>query len=76
MLDITQFISNVQINVIDRVIEIEGSHDTMKDKLGQISRWMKRKYKIPPDVKLDTLTTLIRNNETLILNAERNLVRT
>lgn len=64
----------MQINVVGSDIEVEANHEMVEDKLGEISRWMKRKYKVPPDVKMDTVTNQLREKGSLVINAERDLV--
>lgn len=54
-------------------IVVEGSQKPMQDKLGLVTRWMKRVYKIPPDVQLNTLE-YTEQKAFLVLTAKRNLV--
>lgn len=75
MLDVDQFnLEHLRVEVVGNFIEVEGQQEMINDKLGSISRWMKRKYKVPPDVKLDTVNSVMRNKVTIAINAERNLV--
>lgn len=74
ILDVGQFGQDLKIDVVGSQIEVEANHEMVPDKLGEASRWMKRKYKVPPDVKLDTVTSQLKAKGSLIINAERNLV--
>ena len=74
-LDVDQFnADSLRVEVVGKYIEVEGQHNLITDKLGMITRWMRRKYKVPPDVKLDTITHLLDKKGIIIINAERNLV--
>ncbi|KAK7603013.1 hypothetical protein V9T40_003012 [Parthenolecanium corni] len=73
ILDVGQFGQDLKIDVVGSQIEVEANHEMVPDKLGEASRWMKRKYKVPPDVKLDTVTSQLKAKGSLIINAERDL---
>lgn len=64
----------LRIEVVGQNIEVEGQHNMVNDRLGMISKWMRRKYKIPPDVKLDTVTHQMDKKGIIIISAERDLV--
>ncbi|XP_065216733.1 alpha-crystallin B chain-like [Planococcus citri] len=73
-LDVDQFNPDtLRVEVVGKNIEVEGQHNMVSDKLGMISRWMRRKYKVPPDVKLDSITHLMDKKSIVVINAERDL---
>lgn len=56
-LDVSQFPhENVVVKLVGDQIVIEAQHPTIVDHLGRISREFVRKYKTPPDLKLETIT--------------------
>lgn len=56
-LDVSQFDhENVVVKLVGDKIVIEAQHPNTEDFLGRISRELVRKYKTPPDLKLNTIT--------------------
>lgn len=55
-LDVSQFAyENIAVKTLGNIIIVECRHDFIEDRLGQIMRRCTRKYKTPPDVKLNTI---------------------
>ncbi|KAK7605180.1 hypothetical protein V9T40_007038 [Parthenolecanium corni] len=70
-LDVSQFAhDDVVVKLAGDKIVIEAQHPTMSDYLGRISRELVRKYKTPPDLKLNTITGKYKRGF-LILWADR-----
>lgn len=73
ILDVTQFApENIVVNIVGDVIVIEAHQPLMDDYLGRAKRQLVRKYKTPPDLKLNTVTGRYKGGF-LTLHGERNL---
>lgn len=56
-LDVSQFShENVVVKLVGDKIVVEAQHPTTEDYLGRINRELVRKYKTPPDLKLNSIT--------------------
>lgn len=71
-LDVQQFKPNeIKVKVVDDYVVVEGKHEEREDKHGYISREFRRKYRLPPNVKADAITSNLSSDGLLSIQCPK-----
>lgn len=71
-LDCQQFKpEDIKVKVSDDYVAIEGKHEERKDEHGYVSREFSRKYKLPPNVKAEAITSTMSSDGLLSIVAPK-----
>jgi crystallin alpha B len=71
-MDVQQFApEELNVKMVDKFVIVEAKHEERPDEHGFIARHFVRKYAVPDDVKLDTITCNLSSDGVLELSAPR-----
>nr|AIU47040.1 heat shock protein [Phenacoccus solenopsis]QAX88058.1 heat shock protein 20.7 [Phenacoccus solenopsis] len=71
-LDVQQFKpEEVNVKVVDDYLVVEGKHEERQDKHGYISRQFTRRYKLPPNVNLEAISSNLSSDGVLSITAPK-----
>ncbi len=74
-LDVQQFKpEEIKVKVTDDYVIVEGKHEEREDKHGFISREFSRKYRLPPNVKAEAITSSLSSDGLLSVIAPKKKV--
>ncbi|XP_014205038.1 protein lethal(2)essential for life [Copidosoma floridanum] len=72
ILDVAHFKpEEVTVKVVDKYIVVEGKHEEKKDEHGTISRHFIRKYMVPEQCNIDSVTSSLSSDGVLSITAPR-----
>lgn len=72
MLDVNQFKpEEIKVKVSGDYVAIEGKHEERKDEHGYVSRQFSRKYRLPPNVKHEAITSTVSSDGVLQIVAPK-----
>lgn len=71
-LDVQQFKPDeIKVKVVDDYVVVEGKHEEREDKHGYVSREFCRKYKLPPNVKAEAITSNLSSDGLLSIQCPK-----
>lgn len=69
-MDVQQFgPDEITVKLVDDFIVVEGKHEERQDEHGFISRQFQRRYKLPSEIRLDTLKSSLSSDGILTVTA-------
>ncbi|ODM92109.1 Alpha-crystallin B chain [Orchesella cincta] len=71
-MDVQQFApEELDVKMVENCLVVEGKHEEKQDEHGYISRHFVRRYKLPEDVKPETITCNLSSDGVLFMSAPR-----
>lgn len=71
-MDVQQFApEELDVKMVDNCLVVEGKHEEKKDDHGFVSRHFVRRYQLPDDVKMETVTCNLSSDGVLCISAPR-----
>lgn len=61
--------TEITVKIVDQTVAVEGKHEERDDGYGVIERHFVRKYTLPEDYDMDTLTSVLSSDGVLTLKA-------